>query len=407
MKRFFNILSAAIICVALTSPSVVAQGRSGRGATQTSQHRQAPASGNRSDHGSNGNGASSRGNARPASGTQNHSSQTEHKRPDKSQVRTPQATGKHNGTPAGMQQTNTNKVQPSAADRRPNNTNTGRPGNGGHGNDNSATRPGNNGTNHPGNGNNTSATRPGNNGNNRPGNAPGNNAFGPGNNSGDRLGPNHGNPGGSAKPNHGNNHQRPNNPGTPQPPAYGYGPGGDRWHGNFHDIPHHAPHRPMLPPPPPHYYRPTPPPAFRPAPNGPRFGTILGIALGSAINYTLDQLFNSGYYVTGYTNNAVYLNDVLMLNLVWPNVTLQYNHGRLIGSEFVYPSAYYNTDRYYQAYNRLQSSYGVPVSMDYLAGGGMQASWFGYDGRYVTLTFQGGTAMDGQIRYYTTLSFGN
>lgn len=163
----------------------------------------------------------------------------------------------------------------------------------------------------------------------------------------------------------------------------------------------------MLPPPPPNFYRPVPPPTFRPAPQAPRFGTILGIALGSALNYTLNQLFNTGYYVTGYTNNAIYLNDVLMLNMVWPNATLQYNRGLLTGSEFVYPSPYYNTDIYYRVYNTLQSSYGIPVSMEYLAGGGMQATWFGYDGRYVSLSFQGGTAMDGQMRYYTTLSFGN
>lgn len=162
----------------------------------------------------------------------------------------------------------------------------------------------------------------------------------------------------------------------------------------------------MLPPPPPDYYRPVPPHAFRPAPNGPRFGTILGIALGSAINLTLNQLFNSGYYVTGYTNNAVYLSDVLMLNLVWPVATLHYNGERLCGSEFVYPSAYYNTDIYYRMYNTLQSSYGIPVAMEYLPGGGMQATWFGYDGRYVNLTYLGGTAVDGQSRYYTTLSFG-
>lgn len=139
----------------------------------------------------------------------------------------------------------------------------------------------------------------------------------------------------------------------------------------------------------------------------PRFSTILGIALGSAINYTLNQLFSSGYYVTGYTSNAVYLSDVLMLNQVWPNVTLQYNKGLLTGSEFVYPSAYYNTDIYYNVYNKLQASYGIPVAMNYLTGGGMQATWFGYDGRYVNLTFQSGTAIDGQLRYYTTLSFGN
>lgn len=387
MKRFFHILAVAIVCAALSSPSAEAQGRNGRGSSQTSQHRNAPAAGAKAERGNN---------KQHAQGTSRSSG---------SELRREQpATVKHGNAPK--------------AENRPANTGSAtRPGNGGNGhNNNGATRPGNNGNDHnnssatrPGNnrpnegGNsrpaNNGSNRPGNNGNNHPnngGNHGGGNNFAPGGNGG-----NHGGPGAPGAPNH-----RPGNTG-PHTPAYGYGPGGDRWHGNFHDIPHHAPHRPMLPPPPPHYYRPVPPPAFRPAPHAPSFGTILGVALGSAINYTLNQLFNSGYYVSGYTNSAIYLNDVLMLNLVWPNATLQYSNGRLAGSEFVYLSPFYNTDRYYQVYNTLQSSYGLPVSMDYLSGGGMQATWFGLDGRYVSLTYQGGTAMDGQLRYYTTLSFGN
>ncbi len=389
MRRFLHFLAVAIVCAALSSPSAEAQGRNGRGSSQTSQHRNAPAAGAQSERSNN---------------KQNVQSAT---RGSGSSLRKEQ--------PAP-----TNQVKATKTDNHPANSgNSIRPGNGGNGhNNNGATRPGNNGNGH----NNNGATRPGNNGNGHHNNGatrPGSNGNGHDNNAATRPGNNRPNEGGSSRPGTNANH-RPNNGGKPggannfapgnhntPPPAYGYGPGGDRWHGNFHDIPHHAPHRPMLPPPPPHYYRPVPPPAFRPAPHAPSFGTILGVALGSAIDYTLSRLFNCGYYVAGYTNSAIYLNDVLMLNLVWPNATLQYNRGRLAGSEFVYLSPFYNTDRYYQVYNTLQASYGLPVSMDYLAGGGMQATWFGMDGRYVSLTYQGGTAMDGQLRYYTTLSFGN
>lgn len=382
MKRIINILTVALISAFLSYPSAEAQSRSGRGSAQATHHKNASSSTGKQEHGSKNVGSQNHNvqSARPASGAQKHNNGI-----------TPSKNARSEQTSA--RPANKGNLPNNGATNRPNNSGYTRPGNGGKGHDNNnATRPGNNGNSRPDN--NGASARPNNNGNNRPNNSgnnkPGNNAFRPDNG-----------------PGHGMGNQQHGKPGTPPPPAYGYGPGGDRWHGNFHDIPHHAPHRPMLPPPPPHFYRPVPPPAFRPVPHGPHFTTILGVALGSAINYTVNQLFNSGYYVTGYTNNAIYLNDVLMLNMVWPNVTLQYTRGLLSGSEFVYPSAYYNTDIYYQVYNSLQSSYGVPVTMNYLSGGGMQATWFGVDGRFVNLTFQAGTAIDGQLRYYTTLSFGN
>lgn len=383
MKRFLNILAAVLISAVISTSSVVAQSRSGRGTSPSSQHKNAPASHTQPGHGdknSGGQSGSSR-NERRASSTQQVKA-SDNKRPAQNNIR-PSDNGMHKNQLTGKRPVDAIKPTP-AADNRPGNSGSPRPGNGGHGHDNnSATRPGN------------PSNRPNDNGgSNRP-----NSNNHPSNNN---------RPNSNNHPsNNGGNHTQPGKPGTPPSPAYGYGPGGDRWHGKFHDIPHHAPHRPMLPPPPPHFYRPVPPPAFRPAPNAPRFGTILGIALGSAINYTLNQLFNTGYYVTGYTQNAIYLNDVLMLNMVWPNATLQYDRGLLTGSEFVYPSPFYDTDIYYRVYNTLQSSYGIPASMEYLAGGGMQASWFGYDGRYVSLTYQSGTALDGQMRFYTTLSFGN
>lgn len=249
---------------------------------------------------------------------------------------------------------NNNNPRPNTTNNRPNNNNRPNPGNGRPNNNNPRPNPNN--------------VRPGNNGN----------QFGnhPSSHRPNQPGPGHQSPG--------PNHIRPINIGH---------------------VPHHAPQRPMLPPPV-HYCPPPPPPHFRPAPGAPRFGTILGIALGSAITYTIQELINTGYNVCGYTNNAVYVNDAIMLNMMWPNSTLYYNNGRLSGSEFVYSTKYYDTARYYSTYNSLVRTYGAPVTTSTLPGGGMNSTWFGYDGRYVTLEYTGATAVDGVLRYFTTLSFG-
>lgn len=210
---------------------------------------------------------------------------------------------------------------------------------------------------------------------------------------------NHGNHIGNQSASHGKD--RPANGHGPKPPTHN-----NMRPSHITHVPHHAPHRPMLPPPVHYCPPPPPPPHFRPAPRAPRFGTILGIALGSAITYTIQELINTGYNVCGYTNNAVYVNDATMLNMVWPNSTLFYSNGRLSGSEFVFSTQYYDTARYYSVYNSLLRNYGAPVSTSMLSGGGMNATWFGYDGRYVTLQYTGATAADGIFRYYTTLSFG-
>lgn len=210
---------------------------------------------------------------------------------------------------------------------------------------------------------------------------------------------NHGNHIGNQSASHGKD--RPANGHGPKPPTHN-----NMRPSHITHVPHHAPHRPMLPPPVHYCPPPPPPPHFRPAPRAPRFGTILGIALGSAITYTIQELINTGYYVSGYTSNAVYVNDAVMLNVMWPNSTLFYNNGRLAGSEFVYSTQHNDTARYYSVYNSLLRNYGAPVSTSMLPGGGMNATWFGYDGRYVTLQYAGAIASDGIFRYYTTLSFG-
>lgn len=244
--------------------------------------------------------------------------------------------------------------------------------------------------------NNNRPNRPGNN-NNNDNRRPGNNNFRPGNN------------------NQGNNHSRPNhnwNDKRPQQPQWntGHRPGNGPQHRPQHG---HQQFRPCPPPPRPHmpahrpWHRPTPPPhSWHPAPGWRPFNSILGVALGSAINFTINSLISSGYNVTGYVNDAVYVSDASMLNMIWPDATLYYGNNGLYASEFVYSTAGYNLNRYNSAYNALVRSYGSPYRSS-RSGGVISSTWWGPGNQFITLTFQSGMAGNGSNRFFTTLSFGN
>lgn len=173
----------------------------------------------------------------------------------------------------------------------------------------------------------------------------------------------------------------------------------------YHNVHHGRPHRPHMPRHW-HYYRPTPPPpAWRPRHWRP-FRSILGIALGSAENISINALVNNGYTVSGYDDNIVYLSNVPMLNYSWPAANLYYSNGGLYGSEFVYSTPGHNMGRYNAVYNSLTGVYGAPYNVQMLAGGGRRATWWGNDGQYITLSFAANTAANGASRFFTTLSFG-
>ncbi len=246
------------------------------------------------------------------------------------------------------------------------------------------------------------------NGHNRPDNnrRPGNSNVRPGNN--------HSRPGSvNNRPdngwvNHRPQHPQVNNSGSNHRPQYGHGP----QHGYQHNY-HHGPQdfRPC-PPPRPHmpahrpWRRPTPPPyAWRPAPGWRPFNSILGIALGSAINFTINSLVSNGYNVTGYANDAVYVADAAMLNMIWPDATLYYGNSGLYASEFVYSTAGYNLNRYNSAYNVLVRTYGSPFQ-SVRNGNSISTTWWGPGNQFITLTFQNGIAGNGSNRFFTTLSFG-
>ncbi len=197
---------------------------------------------------------------------------------------------------------------------------------------------------------------------------------------------------------------------------HGYGPSGRNGHTrpyNYDSHPHrdhfiyaHAHHnwsRPLPPPPRPYrpaplrYYRPVIPAHYRPYYGAPVIDRILGITFGTYFDVSLDYLYTSGYYIDGYQENIVYLRDVSMLNLLWPDVMLSYDAGRLANAQFVYATTYRDRSRYNRIYHDLSAVYGPPISVE----SGM-ATWFGGNTTgYVTLSIGSDYG-----RYYTTLSIG-
>ena len=264
-----------------------------------------------------------------------------------------------------------------------------RPGNMGQGNGNNGTRPSTRPTtpslpSRPGGGNNGNHNRPGNNnGNhNRPGNSNGNHNR-PSNNNG--------------------NHNRPGNPGGP---IGGHRPDYRPQPGPSHRPGHHGPMRPNIPP---HHgwHRPVPPPHWRPAPGWRPFRSILGITFGTTINLSVNALMNNGYVVNSYGNNSVYVSNVPMLNMMWPDAVLYYDaRGGLCGSRFVYSSGFYDMNRYNMAYASLVNGYGAPVSVQNSASG-IEATWWGAGNQFIRLAFSPEYTANGSLRYFTTLSFGN
>lgn len=250
------------------------------------------------------------------------------------------------------------------------------------------------------NGHKTEQRRPQNNShqsNSRPASRPGNN--GNNHNSGNRPG-NNGN---------GSNHQpnRPSagQPSRPQHPQYNGNHNNRPAPGNHHYTPGPPPHRPNVPVHRP-WHRPTPPPAYRPAPGWRPIHSILGVALGSAINFTVNALVNAGYVVAGYGSDAVYVSNVPMLNMNWPDATLYYGSHGLYASEFIYSTTGFDLNRYNRVYNTLVQSYGYPVQTSN-ANGIISSTWWGTGNQFIRLTYHSGIAANGTNRFFTTLSFGN
>lgn len=271
---------------------------------------------------------------------------------------------------------NRNERSHSTQNSRPNNS--GRP-------SNSSGRPGNNNNGHrPGNNGGNNGHRPGNNNPGRPGN----------NNNGHRPGNNGHNPG---RPGHGGY-----NPGRPHRPGGDYRPHRpNRPHRPTVIVPPHRPHRPPMRP----WSRPVPPPSWRPRPAAPVIASILGITFGTAINMSLDYLINRGYTIDGYGNDAVYLRDVNEMSYYWPDATLYYGAGGLARSEFLYSTSYPDPMRYNSLYTRFNRTYGPPINI-VRTGGVLSATWFAPNRGYVTIDYRSQYSLGGDLRYFTTLTFG-
>ena len=241
--------------------------------------------------------------------------------------------------------------------------------------------------------------RPGhnNNGNsNRPTQRPGHNNNGNSNRPTQRPGNNGGQ--GNHRPNHDYNRPQSNHrPGMR--PGHNHKPGHNSWR------PGPPPHRPMMPAHRP-WHRPVPPPHYHPYREWRPIRTILGLTIGSAINFGVNQLISLGYNVAGYGTNAVYVTNVPMLNVYWPDATLYYGNNGLYASEFVYSTPGYTMGRYNSTYNMLCQVYGSPYNVvnSHL---NSTATWWGPGGQFIRLNFESALAANGTTRFFTTLSFGN
>lgn len=299
---------------------------------------------------------------------------------------------------------NRNERSHSTQNSRPNNS--GRPSNssGRPGNNNNGHRPGNNGGNNGHRLGNNNPGRPGNNNNgHRPGNNGGSNGHRPGNNNPGRPGNNNN---GHRPGNNGHNPGRPGhggyNPGRPHRPGGDYRPNRpNRPHRPTVIVPPHRPHRPPMRP----WSRPVPPPSWRPRPAAPVIASILGITFGTAINMSLDYLINRGYTIDGYGNDAVYLRDVNEMSYYWPDATLYYGAGGLARSEFLYSTSYPDPMRYNSLYTRFNRTYGPPINI-VRTGGVLSATWFAPNRGYVTIDYRSQYSLGGDLRYFTTLTFG-
>ena len=252
------------------------------------------------------------------------------------------------------------------------------------------------------NGNNGGVNHNDNNGNRGNGGNYGDNHNRPGNN-GNHKG-NNGHHNGNYDNRHGNNGNHNGNHGYDHRPDRNRGHNAYRDHYSWNHA-HNDWSRPLPPPArayrpaPYHYHRPVIPAHWRPYYGAPVIDRILGITFGTMFNASLSYLYTNGYNIDGYDKGVVYLRNVHMMSLTWPDVMLCYdNYGRLINAQFIHSSYYNDRSRYNRLYHDLCAAYGTPIEID---GGGI--TWFGGNRvGYVTLSM----SCTGN-RYYTNLYIGS
>ena len=147
-----------------------------------------------------------------------------------------------------------------------------------------------------------------------------------------------------------------------------------------------------------HWYRPVIPAGWYPYAGAPIIDRILGLTFGTFFDTSLDYLYYNGYEIDGYADNVIYLRNVMLLNRVWDDVMLCYDSAnRLVNAQFIYHTAYYDTNRYNSVYRNLCRVYGQPIT-----GNGRTVSWYGGNNTgWVTLSLNNNLG-----HYYTTISIG-
>ncbi len=366
-----------------------------------------------------GGSSSHRGSVHSSAGTRTQPSRSQGTRPGGSTTRPGGSSSSSSGRPASSLNMSSSSLRPSGSHKletarpvqatRPSTQGT-RPG---------STRPGNSGShgnqgNQGGNLNRPGNDRPGHNkpgydrpGNNRPGHnkpgydRPGNNRPGHDKPGYDRPGNNR--PGhGGFRPGHGGNSvHRPGGWASAARPHYNYRrpgyrpprPGGGYW-----GAPLPNPYRI-------NYWIPPVPRYVRVLPSVPTIGTVLGLTFGSFIDAGINALYNAGYSINGYYNNAIYLNNVLQFGYTWPEVVVQYDDGLMSGTQFYNWSAVPDQNMYYNLYNQMTARYGAPVETSFTNGGQTSTWWAGGNTGYITLSYGYGPSATGMSNYYTSLTY--
>lgn len=223
------------------------------------------------------------------------------------------------------------------------------------------------------------------------------------------AGGNHAMPQGKPGKNH---HDKGNSrPVPPPPPGHNHhgGPGyGDHRPGGRpgqRPAPHRRPHYGHVPKPHRPWHRPVPPHNWRPRRGVPTIGTILGLTIGTTFNATLSYLTANNYALAGYTPEEIVVTGVPMYGFTWPTARLLYSNGALYGSQYVYPTAYYDNSRYNALYNMFCNTYGMPVSVSNTASGYV-TTWFGAGRGFITLSLEPLADQYGRVSYYTTVTMG-
>lgn len=408
MKPINKILTVLALTAAIIMPvDTMAQGRPGGGGRQTSQGQQRSTGGS---HRGGSSGSSSSSSSRGGAGmsqrstsrtlnTNNRSTQRmETPRRDNrissgSGVSTSRSQGNLNnrGVSTGTNRATLNAGARPTNNRVEGNINT-RP------NNNIVSRPAGNVGNRP-NGNNRPEGNVGGrpNGQNRPNGNVGNRPNGGGNHGWNNGRPNHGGHGGGYRP----SQPRPGGWNPVRQPHYNYRHAGyrpPRPGGGYWGAP--GPNRYRL-----RYWAPPVPRYGFVRPGIPTLGTVLGLTFGSFIDAGINALFNAGYAVTGYLNNAIYLSNVRQLGYMWPEVQVVYNDGLMTGTQFYAWTQMPDMIRYNALYSQLCSIYGDPVSTTF--NGGQQTStwWAGGQTGYITLQYGYGPSATGLNSYYTTLTY--